>query len=87
MTNKNRNIYAREPRKGLESNQKKERGLDTLESVIFDVPSDGSRPGGEFKRFIDALAEHMGTTFKHDPHVAAKALRIGEKPSSTRRKT
>ena len=80
MTNKNRNRYARAPGKGHDGTQKKERGLDTLESVIFDPPSDGARPGGDFKRYIDALAEYVGTTFKHDAHVAAKALRSGEKP-------
>ena len=80
MTNKNRNRYARVPRKGHEGTQKKERGLDTLEGVIFDVSSDGARPGGDFKRYIEALAEYVGTTFKHDAHVAAKALRSREKP-------
>ena len=83
MTNKNRNRYARAPGKGHDGTQKKERGLDTLEGVIFNPPSDGERPGGDFKKYIDALAEHVGTTFKHNAHVAAKALRIGEKPKFT----
>ena len=87
MTNKNRNRYARAPRKGHEGTQKKERGLDTLEGVIFDVPSNGARPGGDCKRYIDALAERVGTTFKHDAHVAAKALLIEEKPNSPRQET
>lgn len=84
MTNKNRNRYDGASRKGHEGNQKKEWGLDILENVIFDVPSDGAKPAGEFKRYIDALAEHVGTTFKHDPHIAAKALRTGQKPDCSK---
>ena len=68
-------------RKGSESNQsKKNWELDQLSNVVFDVPSEGAKPGGEFKRFIEILAQHVGTTFSDDPHIASKALRDGVKP-------
>ena len=64
----------------LNENQKKELRLVTLESVIFNVLSHGAKPGGNLRSYIDALTKHVGSTFKHNPHIAAKALRMGEKP-------
>ena len=52
--------------------------------MVFDVPTEGAKPGGEFKQFIDVLAQHVGTTFNDDPHIASKALRDGKEPEFTK---
>ena len=65
-------------------NSKKERGLNINEGpadVVFETPTQGTKPTGIFKTNIEALAEFIGTSFSKDAHSAAKALQDREEPA------
>ena len=62
-------------------NTRKDRGLNINEGpadVVFEAPTQGTKPTGIFKTNIEVLAEFVRMSFSKDAHVAAKALRDGE---------
>ena len=52
--------------------------------VIFEAPTQGTKPTGIFKTNIEALGKFVGTLFSKDAHIAAKAMRDGEELAITK---